>query len=110
MVKRLVPYFTAFDKPIEIIVDGGYAKDTVLLPLGKLDNVVTIARLRRDAALFEVPPPRKKGQRGASKKYGERIDVKAKVESNRGWRYVECRQYRDIFGYAVLRLIELEGV
>jgi len=96
IVKRLVPHFTAFDKPIEIIVDGGYAKDTVLLPLGKLDNVVTITRLRRDAALFEVPPPRKPGQRGASKKYGERIDVKAKVESNRGWRYVECRQYGQV--------------
>ena len=36
------------------IVDG-YAKDTVLLPLGKLQGVRTIIRLRRDAALFEIP-------------------------------------------------------
>ena len=42
IVKRLVPYFTAFDKPIEIIVDGGYAKDTVLLPLDKLDFGVAL--------------------------------------------------------------------
>ena len=96
IVKRLTPKFKDFDKTIEIIVDGGYAKDTVLLPLGKLDNVVTITRLRRDAALFEVPPPRKKGQRGATKKYGTRIDVKAKVESKHGWRYVECRQYGQV--------------
>lgn len=93
IVKRLVPKFKAFGKTIEIIVDGGYAKDTVLLPLQGLKNVVTITRLRRDAVLFEVPPPRQKGQRGATKKYGNRIDVKAKVASNRGWRFVECRQY-----------------
>ena len=93
IVERLVPKFKSFGKPIEIIVDGGYAKDTVLLPLGKLDNVTTITRLRRDAAVFEVPPPRKKGQRGATKKYGDRIDLKAKAESTRGWRYIECRLY-----------------
>jgi len=93
IVNRLVPHFKAFDKPIEIIVDGGYAKDTVLLPLGKLDNVTTITRLRRDAAVFEVPPPRKKNQRGRPKTYGDRIDMKAMVESKHGWRYVECRLY-----------------
>lgn len=96
MIKRLVPKFKGFGNTIEIIVDGGYAKDTVLLPLQKLEGVVTITRLRRDAVLFEVPPPRKKGQRGATKKYGERIDVKAKIASNHGWRYVECRQYGQI--------------
>jgi hypothetical protein len=52
MLKRLVPKFAAFDKKIEVIVDGGYANETVLVPLGKLDNVITITRLRRDAVLF----------------------------------------------------------
>jgi hypothetical protein len=96
IVKRLVPHFTAFDKTIEVIVDGGYAKDTVLLPLGKLENVVTITRLRRDAAVFEVPPKPKKKGKGRPKVYGERIDMKSMVESNRGWRYVECRQYGQV--------------
>ncbi len=89
-----------YGKTIEIIVDGGYAKDTVLLPLQKMEEVVTITRLRRDAALFEVPPSRKKGQRGATKKYGDRIDVKAKVASKHGWPKkaysVECRQYGQV--------------
>jgi len=53
----------------------------------------TITRLRRDAAVFEVPLPRKKGQRGATKKYGDRIDMKTMVESKHDWRYVECRLY-----------------
>jgi hypothetical protein len=72
MVKRLVPKFARLEKKIEIIVDGGYAKDTVLLPLGELTDVVTITRLRRDAVLFEIPPkPTKKG-RGRPKVYGNR--------------------------------------
>jgi len=96
MVERLVPKFTMFDKPVEIIVDGGYAKDTVLVPLGELENVTTITRLRRDAVVFEIPPkPVKKG-RGRPKVYGQRIDMKSMVESNRGWRYVECRQYGEV--------------
>jgi SRSO17 transposase len=93
IVKRLMPKFVRFEKKIEVIVDGGYAKDTVLLPLGKLDGVITITRLRRDAVLHELPPKRKEGHRGRPHVYGERIDVKSKVESNRGWRFVECVQY-----------------
>jgi hypothetical protein len=96
IVKRLRPKLARFDKEIEIIVDGGYAKDTVLVPLGKLKGVVTITRLRRDAVLHELPPKQKKGQRGRPKVYGERMDVKAKVESNRGWQYIECKQYGQV--------------
>ena len=93
IVKRLVPKFVGFDKPIEVIVDGGYAKDTVLLPLKDLCNVTTITRLRRDAVVFEVPLPRKKGQRGRLKTYDDRIDMKAMAESKHGWATVECWQY-----------------
>jgi hypothetical protein len=96
IVERLVPKFTGFGKPIEVIVDGGYAKDTVLLPLGKLANVTTITRLRRDAVVFDMPiVPAKKG-RGRPKTYGERIDMKAMVEEEAGWQYVECRQYGQV--------------
>jgi len=96
MVKRLVLKFKAFEKTIEIIVDGGYAKDTVLRPLGELNGVMTITRLRRDAVLFELPPPRQPKQRGASKKYGNRIDMKAMVADEQGWKIVECRQYGQV--------------
>jgi hypothetical protein len=96
MVKRLVPKFKGLEKTVEIIVDGGYAKDTVLLPLGKLDGVTTITRLRRDAALFEIPPKPTKRGKGRPKVYGNRIDVKSMIESSRGWRYVECRQYGQV--------------
>jgi hypothetical protein len=96
MIKRLEPQFKAFEKTIEIIVDGGYAKNTVLVPLGKLANVVTITRLRRDAALFEIPPKPLKRGRGRPKVYGERMDLKSMVESPDGWEEVECRQYGQV--------------
>jgi len=81
----LVPKFKGLGKKIEIIVDGAYANESVLLPLGKLANVVTITRLRRDAALFEIPlQPAVRG-RGRPKKYGDRIDLKMLVKSQDGW-------------------------
>ena len=96
MIKRLVPKFKDFGKTIEIIVDGGYAKDTVLLPLGKLQGVRTITRLRRDAALFEVPVQPKTRGRGRPKMYGVRMDLKSMVESSDDWKEVECRQYGQV--------------
>jgi hypothetical protein len=96
IVERLVPKFKGFGNPVEVIVDGGYAKDTVLLPLGKLDNVTTITRLRRDAAVFDLPIPPTKKKRGRPKTYGERIAMKAMIEDEEGWQYVECRQYGQV--------------
>jgi hypothetical protein len=95
MVKRLVPKFKRFEKKIEIIIDGGYAKDTVLLPLDKLDNVITITRLRRDAAVFELPPSPTGGP-GRPRVKGGRIDLKSMVESNEGWEIIECRLYGQV--------------
>jgi hypothetical protein len=96
IVKRLVPLFQGFGKEIEIIVDGGYAKDTVLVPLGKLKDVVTVTRLRCDAALYEVPQAPTKRGRGRPKKYGDKIDVKSMMAYQEGWQVVECRQYGQI--------------
>lgn len=93
MVERLVPQFTAFGKPIEVIVDGGYAKQSVLVPLAKMPGVTTITRLRRDAVLFEIPPNPTCVKRGRPRLYGERIDLKPMAESPDGWRRVTCVQY-----------------
>ena len=100
IVKRLVPKFKAFGKPIEIIVDGGYAKDTVLIPLGQLDHVFTTTRLRRDAAVFELPPLRT-GRPGRPRVKGDKIDLKSLAESDEGWEKIECRLYGQVVGKRV---------
>ncbi|MDR1924170.1 MAG: transposase [Planctomycetaceae bacterium] len=93
MIQRVVEKLKVFNKRIEVIIDGGYAHHTVLQPLGQMSDIVTITRLRHDAVVFEIPPARKKGQRGRPKLYGERINMKGKVDSSRGWQYIECVQY-----------------
>ena len=92
IVKRLVPKFKEFGKPIEIIVDGGYAKDTVLIPLGELDNVITTTRLRRDALVYELPPP-PTGRPGRPRVKGDQINLKSMVESDEGWTIISCQLY-----------------
>ena len=97
MIKRLVPKFKAFEKKIEIIVDGGYAADTVLVPLSELANVVVITRFRRDSAFYEIPPQPEKRRPGRPKVYGNKMDLASMIESEDGWEFVECRQYgRDV--------------
>jgi hypothetical protein len=63
MFNRLKPYFAGFDKRIELIVDGGYTKKSVLVLLSQEENICVITRVRKDAKLFDLPPPREKGQR-----------------------------------------------
>jgi hypothetical protein len=93
MIKHLVPKFKAFGKKIKIIVDGGYANESVLSPLDKLDDVIVVTRFRRDVALFEIPEQPAVRGRGRPRKYGKQIDVKSLVESPDGWEEIECRQY-----------------
>ncbi|MDR3109788.1 MAG: hypothetical protein LBU65_08885 [Planctomycetaceae bacterium] len=44
---RLKPYFAGFDRRIKLIVDGGYAKKSVLVPLSQEENVCVITRIRK---------------------------------------------------------------
>jgi hypothetical protein len=93
MIEHLVPKFKGFEKRIKIIVDGGYANESVLSPLDKLDDVIVITRFRRDVALFEIPEQLAVRGRGRPRKYGNQIDVKSLIESPDGWQEIECRQY-----------------
>ena len=70
-----------------------YAKDTALVPLGELKDVVAVTRLRCDAALYEVPDVPVKRGRGRPKKYGDKIDVQSMIASQEGWQFVEYQQY-----------------
>lgn len=81
-------------KPVWIVVDGFYAKRPVLKTARQLP-VVLVSRLRKDAALWSLPPPPKKGQsRGRPRKYGtERISLAKRAGQPRGWIEVECVQY-----------------
>lgn len=73
-------------KPLWAVVDGAYAKK-VFLAAARTARVFVVSRLRRDAALCEVPPPRRRGQRGRPRQYGaKRISLAKRAGHRSGWR------------------------
>lgn len=80
-------------KPLWIVADGAYAYRSLLreiLPLG----VTFISRLRRDAGLRTLPPPRRPGQRGGRRKYGlQAISLAKRAAHRKGWRQIEVVLY-----------------
>jgi DDE superfamily endonuclease len=83
-------------RPLWFITDGGYAKRPFLQVARERPGVVIVSRLRRDAALWSVPPqvPTGKRGRGRPRIYGkQRISLAKRAGQRRGWQQVTCRQY-----------------
>ena len=80
-----VAWLGMLEKAIWIVVDGAYAKAAFLKPMIRR-GVTVVSRLRKDAALFTDPGPRKPGQRGRRRIYGEdRIRLALRAGQSRGW-------------------------
>lgn len=78
--------------PVWLLTDGGYAKRPVYAAT-RAAGWVTVARLRRDAHLNDLPPALKPGQRrgrGRPRIYGpNRIKLALRAGQKRGWRTIE---------------------
>jgi DDE superfamily endonuclease len=86
-------------KPFWVVADGAYAKAAFLKPAISLGMTV-ISRLRKDAALHTVPGPRRPGQRGRARVYGERrIDLAKRAGQRRGW----TSESFDLYGAGVVK-------
>src|SRR5437660_3590309 len=71
-----------------VVVDGAYAKRVFLKAAAKA-QVIVVSRLRRDAALFDVPVPVPPGKRkrGRPRRYGQkRISLAKRAGQRSGWR------------------------
>ncbi len=77
-----------------VTVDGAYAKREFLKP-AKQAGVVVVARLRKDAALCDLPPelpPGQKRGRGRPPIYGKnRLSLAKRAGQTRGWSEVKVR-------------------
>jgi hypothetical protein len=75
-----------------VVVDGAYANREVLKP-AKEAGLVVVARLRRDAKLFDLPPVLKPGQKrgpGRPPTYGKnQLSLAKRAGQPRGWQTVE---------------------
>lgn len=82
-----------------VAVDGAYANRPFLRKAKSL-GVWVIGRLRKDAALFDLPPkkkpkkPKKPGQPGRPRKYGKnRISLAKRAAHKGGWQTAEFELY-----------------
>jgi len=96
-LRWLKPWVSRHFEELWAAVDGGYAKRPFLLPARK-EGWVVCSRLRKDAQLWDLPPPeRKPGQRGPMPTYGKkRICLAKRGGQKRGWQQVECVQYGEV--------------
>jgi hypothetical protein len=92
-VLKLAALAEALGKTVWVVVDGAYAKWPFLKPL-RAAGVVVVSRLRKDAALFDVPPQPKTRGRGRPRKYGtKRIHLRRRAAHPRGWETLTCFVY-----------------
>ncbi len=67
----------ASDEPLIVVADRAYGVNDVLRVVPQLPGVpvTVVARVRSNLVFYQLPPPRQSGQRGASRKYGARIQL-----------------------------------
>ena len=83
----------AAGKTVWAVADGAYAKRPFLKPL-RAAGVVVVSRLRKDAALFDLPSPPKQRGRGRPRRYGtKRMHLARRAAQPLGWETVECFVY-----------------
>jgi hypothetical protein len=93
LVKWAVKVLAPLEKTLWIVADGAYAYRSLLREILPL-KVTFVSRLRRDAALRTLPPPRRPGQRGGPRKYGQQAISLAKRAAHRqGWQQIEVVLY-----------------
>lgn len=80
-------------KSLWVVADGAYAKRP-FLKRALAAGVVVVSRLRRDAALFDLPPQPKRRGRGQPRKYGRhRISLAKRAAHRQGWTTAEFVLY-----------------
>lgn len=96
LVEWLVPILKRAGKTVWIVTDGGYAKRP-FLRRAMAAGATVVGRLRKDAALYDLPPKLKKGERrgrGRPRKYGpNKLSLAKRAGQKRGWRTIECNVY-----------------
>ena len=92
-VLRAARPIQAAGKRVWAVADGAYAKRPFVRPLMEAD-ITVVGRLRKDAALHDVPPVVKKPGRGRPRQYGvNRLSLAKRAAHRQGWTEVTCSVY-----------------
>lgn len=85
LVEWAAPILENAGKTVWIVVDGGYTKRPFLQRVLRIPQVVIVGRLRKDAAIRNLPPivDKRRRSRGRPRKYGKRKISLAKRAGSR---------------------------
>jgi len=96
LVEWIAPIVKQAGKTLWIVVDGGYVKAPFLKRALRAGTTV-IGRLRKDAALCDLPPKLRRGRRrgpGRPPKYGKnKISLTKRAAHREGWEVAQCTVY-----------------
>ena len=96
LVEWIAPIVKQAGKTLWIVVDGGYTK-WPFLKRALAVGVTVVGRLRKDAALRDLPPklcPGQRRRRGRPRKYGQhKISLAKRAAHKQGWQKLECTLY-----------------
>ena len=73
-----------FRRRVLVVADGAYAKRPFLQRV-LATGAVVVSRLRKDAALFELPDVKKRRGKGRPRKYGKDISLSRRGAHRQGW-------------------------
>jgi hypothetical protein len=96
LVEWIAPIVKKAGKTLWVVVDGGYVKAPFLRRALRA-GVTVVGRLRKDAALRDLPRKLRRGQRqgrGRPPKYGKnRISLAKRAAHREGWQVARCTVY-----------------
>jgi hypothetical protein len=85
LVAWAADWLKSLGRTMWLVADGAYAK-RVFLQAAAAARVIVVSRLRKDAALFDVPVPPKQRRRGRPRTYGtKKISLAKRAGQRRGW-------------------------
>lgn len=85
LVERAAKILHSHGKSVWCVSDGAYAKRPFVRPLLKA-GVTLVGRLRKDAALWDLPPVETVTRRGRKRKYGvQRLSLAKRAAHRHGW-------------------------
>ena len=89
----VVLFHNWFDRPVMVIADGAYAKRPFLSRVMKCGAIV-VSRLRKDAALFDLPEPAPVPRKGRPRIYGKnKLSLAHRGGHRHGWRRTRMTLY-----------------
>ena len=93
---RLIRWLEAGKRRVTVVVDNLYAKAALAEIIVCDWRVTLVSRLRSNAALYELPPLRRPGQRGRPAVRGKKVSAQQLYERRSQWKHLKVHIYGKI--------------